>query len=277
MEQVIQRGARAGWQAAESDKLMDAVQKAARDGLPLKLVFEQVGTDLGRKPNSIRNYYYQLMRDTPQQHLKRAAPFELFSKEDVHQLLRDVLIGKAQGDSVRACVMKRAGGDKGLMLRYQNKYRAIMKNKPHMLAEVAEELKQEGYALPEPLVFNARLAQNAPPESPMEQMAYEISDPAITAMMEGLNALLYRAMKNKSQDKLVELDRLRVAYDSSRYQWEKEEKRLKEALGDMMAICRDFLAQPMGLREQELPKFSADIAMALSNGEAILTEYCYPN
>ncbi len=277
MEQVIQRGARAGWQAAESDRLMDAVQKAAQEGIPLKLVFEQVSTDLNRKPNSIRNYYYQLMRDTPQDHLKRAAPFELFSPEDVHELIREVLIGKAKGLSVRACVMNKADGDKSLMLRYQNKYRAIMKNKPHMLEEVAKELKQEGYALPEAITRQSSPAPARITESPMEQMVQEISDPAVTMMMEGLNALLYRAMKNKSNDKLVELDRLRVAYDSNRYEWEKEEKRLKEALNDMMAICRDLLAQPMDQRERELPKFSADIAMAISNGEALLTEYAYIN
>jgi len=275
MEQVISRGARAGWQTVESEQLMTAVKKAAEEGLPLKTVFEQMGEALSRKPNSIRNYYYQLLRDTPQSPLKRAAPFTLFTSEEVRDLLREVLIGKAKGLSVRACVMAKAKGDRSLMLRYQNKYRAIMKNKPSMLEEAAQALRQEGYALPEK-AFRRRIEPfECPQANLMTEMAQELSDPSITMMMEGLNTLLYRATQNKGLSKLAELDRLQVAYDMSRLKWEDEEKRLIEALNDMMAICRDLLAQPMELRKEELPRFSADIAMAISNGEALVSEYSF--
>jgi hypothetical protein len=272
MEQTMQRGSRSGWQEAESNQLLTAVQAAAEQGRPLKMVFEQVAENLGRKPNSIRNYYYQLVREMPQHHLQRAAPFEMFTADEVHTLLREVLLGKAKGLSVRACVLHKSGGDRSLMLRYQNKYRAILKNKPHMLDEIAQELRSEGYTLPEMAIKRpAQAAETA--EIPMQKMAQALSDPSITMMMEGLNTLLYRATQNNNMSKLVELDRLQVAFDMNRLRWEDEEKRLFEALGDMMAICRDFLAQPMKKREEELPKFSADIAMAISNGESLLTEY----
>ena len=47
---------RAGWQEAETARLVSAVQEANASGAPLRSVFESLSGDLGRKPNSIRNY-----------------------------------------------------------------------------------------------------------------------------------------------------------------------------------------------------------------------------
>ena len=40
--------------------------------------------------------------------------------------------------------MSMGGGDNRAMLRYQNKYRALLKNRPALVRQVAEELKAEG-------------------------------------------------------------------------------------------------------------------------------------
>ena len=47
-----------GWQEQETSRLFSAVQEAQGSGAPLRQVFEDLSVDLGRKPNSIRNYYY---------------------------------------------------------------------------------------------------------------------------------------------------------------------------------------------------------------------------
>ena len=49
-----------GWQEQETSRLFSAVQEAQGSGAPLRQVFEDLSVDLGRKPNSIRNYYYAL-------------------------------------------------------------------------------------------------------------------------------------------------------------------------------------------------------------------------
>ena len=80
-----------GWKPEEIDLLFQAVQNAS--GTPLRDVFAQVGAQLSRKPNSIRNFYYARIREQPSLAL-RQTPFRSFSSDEVHQPLRDVLIGR---------------------------------------------------------------------------------------------------------------------------------------------------------------------------------------
>ena len=139
---------RGGWQQEEIDLLFSAVKEAAENGRPLRDVFSEVGGQLSRKPNSIRNFYYARVREVPQL-AARQAPLRTFTAEELHSLLRDVLVGRGRGESVRACVNRLAGGDRAGMLRYQNKYRSVLKNRPEMLMEVANELRAEGLPCPD--------------------------------------------------------------------------------------------------------------------------------
>ena len=125
-----------GWTEEETNRLWQEIEAASRDGTPLRTVFERTGQALGRKPNSVRNYYYIQLRAQGDGRLRRATPFETFTPEEVHELLRSVLSARGQGQSVRACVSALAGGDRTKMLRYQNKYRAILRKKPGLIAQV---------------------------------------------------------------------------------------------------------------------------------------------
>jgi hypothetical protein len=241
----------------------------------LRSVFEQVASSLGRKPNSIRNYYYAQLRQRPETGLNRAAPFQTFTEEEVRELLRTVLMARGQSISVRACVMRMAGGDRGLMLRYQNKYRSILKNRPHLLSEVAEELRGEGVAVPEnpdssrqqdmPLRTASQLNR-------AQQLAQALGDPAVQQMLEGLNTLLQRALAFRGRDKTVELDRLQITYDLARMRWEDEQNRLHEAIDDLLNICREFLGLTMDRRQEGLDDFSGLLAIKISNLENLLTK-----
>ena len=95
---------RAGWQEAETARLFSAVQEANASGAPLRSVFESLSGDLGRKPNSIRNFYYAQIRTQDGAENGRALPFETFSSDEVEHLVEYVLTARAQGMSVRACV-----------------------------------------------------------------------------------------------------------------------------------------------------------------------------
>ena len=96
---------RGGWQQEENDLLFAAVRDAAAEGRPLRDVFARVGEELHRKPNSIRNYYYAKVKDEPQLAPSKVT-FRAFDQEELHQLLRDVLMAKGRGESVRACVIR---------------------------------------------------------------------------------------------------------------------------------------------------------------------------
>ena len=275
MEQALHRSPRTGWREEESDTLFHAVREASRQGEPLRSVFEQVGQTLGRKPNSIRNYYYAQLRQRPDTNLSRAAPFQTFTEDEVHELLRDVLTARSQGMSVRACVMRLAKGDRSLMLRYQNKYRSILKNRPHMLNQVAEELRKEGLAIPDAAAGMTRQSGASSVQAQWaqaQQMAQNMGDPAEQQMLDGLNILMQRACAYKNRDKTVELDRLQVAYDLARMRWEDDQGRLKNACEDMLRVCREFLGVSMSRRQEGLEDFSGLLSVQISQLENVLSQ-----
>ena len=126
MEQLISKaGRRSGWSEHENQLLWETADEAQQQGLPLKAVFEQIARQTGRRPNSIRNYYYAQVRNR-EDGQPRAARFVPFTQPEVDWLMEQVLIARAEGQSVRSCLQKLAGGDHSLMLRYQNKYRAVI-------------------------------------------------------------------------------------------------------------------------------------------------------
>jgi len=274
MEQTLHRGPRAGWQAEESDRLFTAVREANRQGLPLRSVFEDMAQQLGRKPNSIRNYYYAQLRSQPQEGLSRAVPFETFSPEEIHHLLRQVLIARGEGLSVRAAVSRMAGGDRRGMLRYQNKYRAILKNKPHLLMETAAQLRAEGLPCPQEPLPQRRLPTLSQEEmwDTAQHLTRALQDPAVSQMLDGLNVLLSRANQNARAQQTAQLDRLSVRYDLSRMDWEDQMTRLRRELESLMALNRDFLALTCTQRETRLEAYCQDLAMALTRGESALTQ-----
>ena len=106
------RGPHGGWQKQEIDALRQSIEAAEQSGESLRSVFDRMSRQLGRKPNSIRNFYYAQVRAEQGEGGARATPFETFSKEEVERLVEQVLTAKAQGVSVRACVQQLAGGDR---------------------------------------------------------------------------------------------------------------------------------------------------------------------
>lgn len=144
MEQAIGKlNRRSGWSESENQLLWDTADEAQKQGLPLKAVFEQIARQTGRRPNSIRNYYYAQVRlrddgAAPQ------ARFVPFTQPEVDWLMEQVLIARSAGQSVRACLQKLSGGDHSLMLRYQNKYRAVIKTRPDYVRALVEKLNDEG-------------------------------------------------------------------------------------------------------------------------------------
>lgn len=145
MEQAISNrcGKRSGWSENENKLLWETADEAQQQGLPLKTVFEQIAKQTGRRPNNIRNYYYAQVRSR-EDGQPRTARFVPFTQSEVDWLMEQVLIARAAGQSVRSCLQKLAAGDHSLMLRYQNKYRAVIKSRPEYVRELVDRLNSEG-------------------------------------------------------------------------------------------------------------------------------------
>lgn len=134
---------RTGWKDDEKLMLWDEVKKAQKIGAPLKRVFETVALKTGRKPNSVRNYYYMKVKETGEIEQKPSS-FTPFSKEEIYTLLKTLLGSGARGESVRGASLRLADGDKTLMLRYQNKYRSLIKNGRPLVEKVMSDMDETG-------------------------------------------------------------------------------------------------------------------------------------
>ena len=238
---------RAGWQEAETARLFSAVQEANASGAPLRSVFESLSGDLGRKPNSIRNYYYACLRQQPHSDVHTPA-FRPFTEEETHELLRQVLMARGRGESVRACVMALSEGSNSRMLRYQNKYRTVLKTRPELIAQVCEELRREGLPCPDTAAEHPRTdrADTAFCDPEDAAAARLMAQPCVHHMLEGIKELLRRAaraeasaddaLREKCADLQRMVDRQQVQFDLQRIAWEKDYNDCMEQLRLLMTV-----------------------------------------
>lgn len=252
MEKTIHQ-ARNGWQPEETAQLWQEIRQAAETGAPLRGVFEKMGEALGRKPNSVRNYYYMQLRDQGGDLLKRAAPFETFTEDEVRALVRQVLLARGRGQSVRACVMDMSKGDKALMLRYQNKYRAVLRKRPELIEQVCGELAGEGESYLNPLA--------AKPHAQEEPSFGDIpNDPDVRQALGALASLMRRLQEARQEGR----DRMRVQRDMALMRLED----VQLAAREMVLSCKNFLGLPPEERAAELPAFCSEITAHIARLES---------
>lgn len=140
---------RSGWKSDEEELLWNEVRKAREEGRALKSVFDIVADKTGRKPNSIRNYYYARAKENPEES-NRSPAFVPFSDQEIWDLLLNVLSAQAKGISVRACTLSMGSNDTRAMLRYQNKYRSLIKTNPALVRQVMQYMKDNNMSCYDP-------------------------------------------------------------------------------------------------------------------------------
>lgn len=164
MEQVANKPLRTGWSSLENDLLNRQIAQARAARLPLRTAFDAVAKQTGRCPNSVRNHYYTTL------HPRGGAPaFVPFSEEEACALLKEILLSCTRGESVRACTMRLAEGDTRRMLRYQNKYRSLLKTRPELVQKIRLELSEKALEVFDPYAFPrqgpGRPRKDAPPSA----------------------------------------------------------------------------------------------------------------
>ena len=194
---------RTGWKDEEKLMLWDEVKKAQKVGTPLKRVFETVAGATGRKPNSVRNYYYMKVKETGEI-AKKPQTFTPFTKKEIYMLLRALLASAANGESIRGASLKLADGDKTLMLRYQNKYRSLIKSARPLVEKVMADMDEEGVAHINPYeMAPASQAADSTYLSERIAKALMVSDVDIKSFFSGLDKIAAAAAT--AQDMLGEI------------------------------------------------------------------------
>ena len=277
------RGPHGGWQKQEIDALQKSIDEAAQTGESLRSVFERLGETLGRKPNSIRNFYYAQMRAQSQE-MGRALPFETFSPDEVERLVENVLTARAHGMSVRACVRRLAEGDRTLMLRYQNKYRSTIRTRPELVHRIMERLERSGIPFVSPYAQSEDRPDCA--MAALEQRAEASGDPQLRQLFSSLDHLLTLALAPKelpsdivplpaNSDAQRKADRLSARIDMLRIALDDEQIRrakLKAETEQMVSLLKEYIALPDTDRASHTSAFCAQAAARLSAVECALMQ-----
>ncbi len=269
MEQTMQAGARrTGWTDSETNLLWETAEEAGHQGIALKAVFEKIAGETGRRPNSIRNYYYAQVR----QRLggaDRAARFVPFEEQEVRDLLEDVLRDRAQGKSVRSCLQRISGGDHSLMLRYQNKYRSVIKTRPELVQQVVDKLQSEGIDIKPPEVKTRSRTSLTDAISGLTGQAQQQGDPELVRALETIGDYLLGSKSHQTAGKgnlAVKLDLYRMALDEQR----RAQSMLSETAMELISPIKEFLAMDRGAREGRLDQFAATVAERIGSLEECL-------
>lgn len=279
MERGVQRGIHGGWKENETELLWHEVSRAMSDGRPLKHVFDEVAKHTGRKSNSIRNYYYAQRKERGDElPMSRAMPFVPFSEDEVRMLMREVLAARAEGQSVRACVQRLGGGDRALVLRYQNKYRSVLKTRPELVREIIAELRAEGIICPD-------ILKDMPKAEPFEELVREVCSEserlggqqagqllgAINTLLKAVNVRAQSKRRLEEYDRMVvRSDLLRIHLDDMRNRNEK----ILNAIGGHLKICKEHLGLDRAQRELHFMEFETALIDSLGGIESTISGVC---
>ncbi|MBQ6145450.1 MAG: hypothetical protein IJI82_00340, partial [Clostridia bacterium] len=99
-------------------------------------------------------------------------------------------LARSAGESVRACTLRIAEGDTRRMLRYQNKYRALLKSRPALVDRARRELQEQGGK-----VFDPYAPAPAGPGRPRKVQGDRDTEALIRTLCESLSELLRRSAR----------------------------------------------------------------------------------
>lgn len=128
--------------------LADAVRKGKEEGKSLTGIFAEYGEKNGLARGSVRNAYYELVKKSRSDAFAEkylggerltAQEIRSFGAEEERTLVKTVLLGKRD----RSVIFELSGGDPKLALRFQNKYRNVLRSKPQLIRELVEEIRAE--------------------------------------------------------------------------------------------------------------------------------------
>ena len=270
MEQALPRtGRHSGWSEEENRLLWETADEAQSRGLPLKQVFDRIAEQTGRRPNSIRNYYYAQARQ--RSGMRPAARFVPFTEEEVASLVEEVLRARAQGRSVRSCLQRMSGGDHSLMLRYQNKYRSVLKNRPELIQETVERLRGEGVSCPMPQLTPRPRATLDQACASLREAARSTSEPELIRACDVLARLMLSGVPRGS----AQLDRMNVRLDLYRLALDERGRTiggLCEAADGLAGCVKEYLVKSEAERAQGLDAFCEALKERLGPLESRVTE-----
>lgn len=223
------------WKDEEIKQLFDIVEKNRKENKSLLSAFSEYAKLSGRKRNSIRNYYYQELSEL-QKNKSRANKLNiniknhivnesvLFSKNETRKIISNILKLNSEGYSIRKACLKLANNNVELMVRYQNKYRSVLKSNPELINEITKELN-----------IKNKVMETTKSNSPNNLIYFKkqepkvISEKDINSLFLGLIKLVKKSAAESVEKKLIsELDFTNSTLRKTLVKLSKTEQDLKE-------------------------------------------------
>lgn len=125
-----------------------------RGGESLSSTFTKYALINGKAKGTIRNLYYALAKRSNvdkefcDKYLN-GKPIAInsiveFDALEERELVKTILAQRQEGKSVRSVILDLAKGDAKVALRYQNKFRNLVKTKPNLIADILGEINAGG-------------------------------------------------------------------------------------------------------------------------------------
>lgn len=287
------------WTVEETKKLFKLCEAARTSGKGLKTAFETIANEVGRKPNSVRNYYYAHLKTLnlmPEMSTKlgikvlppRATSFITFSESEITELVKHILIEQGKGKSVRSITTEMSDGDKSLMLRLQNKYRSVVFRQRKKTESIMRNLRTEKITFFNP--YTKSIVTEGV-EEPLDGFALFTSLKTITAsldddqvrdMFKGLARLVQLANQGQSEDnskidvKMLELKKKEFESDKlseenkalkmmlEKLRFELTERRLDGNLEQLKEVNKLFLTKADNDKIKSLGEYVSELGKILA-------------
>ena len=281
---------KAGWSTPETDRLFMLATEAQRNARSLKSVIDEVASLTGRRPNSVRNYYYARVKEDGGASYGHRRAFVPFEDTEAVRLLEEVLRAQGRGESVRSCTLRLAGGDDKVMLRYQNKYRAMLKNDPSLVRRVVTDLQKCGEPVLDPFAVRENVPRvGRPPKRTAESDAFArrvLADLArvpgldTRALLDSLGTLAVTAVRGaevlRNHDAAdPELSTLQRQLDAQRSQIQRQNERYRMLLNSFAQLIRinsEFLSLNSVVKVSNLSSYIRDLELNVRSCEQLMHE-----
>lgn len=189
-------------------ELIERAKNAKEKNVSLSVVFLDFANSYGYSFGSVRNHYYKVVKNTEKdcslyQKLglsERLKPIFIkeFTRAEEKDLLYQIAKGVARGKSVRKTVYELSNGSEKLALRYQNKFRNLVKNNSPLILEATNKVEEE---LGVKVAFKKRIKSEE--YKRLEKEINQMLDKIVKSVCEENNRLKIDAIKLKKENEIL--------------------------------------------------------------------------
>ena len=243
------------WNDDETKELFNVVEEFKQKKLPLSKAFYYFANKYNRKPNSVRNYYYKLVKELCCNEEKRLAlnidigshnPLKVknFTDVETKELSTKVKELLNKGYSVRSACCTLANGDAKEMLRLQNKYRNVEKEERCKIVTMSPKKKMLSDAEINSLFMGlVRLIKKSAMEQAEDKIFAEVED--ANASLRSVMVELVKKQKElellKKNFEILKNEKLLIKEELNRLRSYKAKDLSKSMKGEKMSSLKAFV------------------------------------